>query len=278
MSRKEMIKMEIVFLGTSAAEGWPGVFCSCRYCERARELGGRNVRTRSSVVIDRKFLIDLTPDTYLNSLRFNIDLSKIRYLFVTHSHQDHFYPQELYMRGEPFAHLPEEAILEIFGNYNVIKTLEEKINCERTKIRLHRVSPFERIEHEDFTLVPLLADHSQGEEALVFIIKIGEKTIFYGHDSGWYPEATWEYLKDFYIDLAIFDCTFGGIDQRKGHMGIQAIIEAKGVLEKSGSIDPRSICVATHFSHNGGLLYDELVERLNPYGFLVAYDGMVLHI
>jgi len=270
--------MEIIFLGTAAAEGWPGVFCSCKYCQKARELGGKNIRTRSSAVIDRKILVDLTPDTYLNSLRHNIDLSKIRYLFITHSHQDHFYPQELHMRTEPFAHLPEEAILDIFGNSKVTKIIEEKVDCKRAKLRINTIRPFEKIECEEFTLIPLLAEHAQEEESLLYLIKVNGKTIFYGHDSGWYPEETWEYLKDFYIDVAIFDCTFGDSEQRKGHMGIQAIIEAKGILEKFGSVDSKSICIATHFSHNGGLLYDELVERLNPYGFTVTYDGMVLDI
>ncbi|HPC76977.1 MAG TPA: carbon-phosphorus lyase, partial [bacterium] len=45
--------MEIMFLGTAAAEGWPGVFCSCDYCKKARELGGKNIRTRSSVLIEK---------------------------------------------------------------------------------------------------------------------------------------------------------------------------------------------------------------------------------
>ncbi len=59
-------------------------------------------------------------------------------------------------------------------------------------------------------------------------------------------------------------------------MGISGIIEAKDALEKSGSIDTKSICIATHFSHNGGLLHHELEEILNKHGFLVAYDGMIL--
>ncbi len=270
--------MELIFLGTAAAEGWPGVFCTCEYCQKAKDSGGENIRTRSSMVIDKKILIDLTPDTYLNSLRHNIDLSKIKYLFITHSHQDHFYPQELHMRMEPFAHLPEDAILDIFGNSKVTKIIEERIDCEKAKIRLNTIHPFDKVECGEFSLLALPADHAPDEESLLYIIKIDNKTIFYGHDSGWYPERTWEKLKDFYLDVAIFDCTFGNNNQRQGHMGIMAIIEAKELLEKYGSINNKSICIATHFSHNGGLLYEELVEVLQPYGFKVAYDGMILNV
>ena len=270
--------MEIMFLGTAAAEGWPGVFCSCDYCKKARELGGKNIRTRSSVLIEKDILVDIPPDTYMHGLRYNIDLSQIKHLFVTHSHQDHFYPQELHMRADPFAHIPEEAILNIYGNSKVTKIIDDHINIERAKIRLHTAHLFETLEGEGFTLTPLPADHAQEEECFLYLINIKGKSIFYGHDSGWYPEKTWEYLSDIYINLAIFDCTFGKNDERKGHMGIPAIISAKERLEKFGSIDSNSISIATHFSHNGGLLHKELEDELNKYGFTVAYDGMVLNI
>ena len=41
--------MKIKYLGTGAAEGWPGVFCNCQHCREAREKGGKNICTRSSV-------------------------------------------------------------------------------------------------------------------------------------------------------------------------------------------------------------------------------------
>ena len=32
--------MEIQYLGTAAAEGWPALFCDCDICHRARKEGG----------------------------------------------------------------------------------------------------------------------------------------------------------------------------------------------------------------------------------------------
>src|SRR5690606_25207841 len=55
--------MNIHFLGTSSSEGWPALFCWCKDCWRARELGGANLRTRSSVHIDDVIKIDFPPDT-----------------------------------------------------------------------------------------------------------------------------------------------------------------------------------------------------------------------
>ena len=61
--------MKIKFLGTAAAEGFPAVFCNCEYCNKARELGGKNIRTRSQAIIDNKLLIDLPADTYFHFLQ-----------------------------------------------------------------------------------------------------------------------------------------------------------------------------------------------------------------
>ena len=93
------------YLGTAAAEGWPAVFCGCAACRRARELGGQNLRTRSQALVDGRLLIDLPPDTYLHALRGGLELERVASLLITHSHQDHFYPFELFMRGDPYAQI-----------------------------------------------------------------------------------------------------------------------------------------------------------------------------
>ena len=86
--------MKIQYLGTAAAEGWPGLFCRCEVCRRAREAGGKNIRTRSQALIDDAILMDFPPDTYLHMLRDGLPLPEIRTLLLTHSHQDHWYPEE----------------------------------------------------------------------------------------------------------------------------------------------------------------------------------------
>ena len=51
--------MKVTFLGTAAAEGFPAVFCNCRFCKEARVLGGKNLRTRSQSIVNDDLLIDL---------------------------------------------------------------------------------------------------------------------------------------------------------------------------------------------------------------------------
>ena len=53
--------MEILFLGTAAAEGTPAVFCDCKMCRYAREKGGKEIRSRSGALIDGKLKISVLP-------------------------------------------------------------------------------------------------------------------------------------------------------------------------------------------------------------------------
>ena len=44
--------MEIQYLGTAAAEGLPALFCECETCRKARDAGGKEIRTRTQAVVD----------------------------------------------------------------------------------------------------------------------------------------------------------------------------------------------------------------------------------
>ena len=52
------------FLGTSAGEGIPDPFCTCPICENARRVGGKELRTRSSFLLDEETIIDLGADYF----------------------------------------------------------------------------------------------------------------------------------------------------------------------------------------------------------------------
>ena len=60
--------MKITILGSGAAEGIPAFYCRCRVCSHAALKRGRNVRMRSSVLIDDAPKIDYGPDSYAQTL------------------------------------------------------------------------------------------------------------------------------------------------------------------------------------------------------------------
>jgi phosphoribosyl 1,2-cyclic phosphate phosphodiesterase len=269
--------MKIQYLGTAAAEGWPAVFCQCVPCMRAKEAGGKNVRTRSSILINDTSLVDFPPDTYLHVLRDGLDLGEIEHIFITHSHADHLYLNDLARRSKPYAHLKKETKLMLWANQVVTGMLDKRSSAFNT-IQNNTVKPGDTFQAGELIVTALRADHMRDEEALLFIICDEEKGIFYAHDSGWYPEEAWHYLEGKELDLVNFDCTFGPISNRHGHMGIPEILEAREKLWDIGAIKHEAKCVITHFSHNGGLLHQELVEHVAGTGLIVAYDGMVIEI
>lgn len=111
--------MKIKYLGTAAAEGVPAIFCRCEVCRKSKAAGGRNIRTRSQSIIDDRLLLDFCPDTFIHTLRDNIDLISIKSCFITHAHEDHLYPQDIQMRlPECFANFMSEEVtpLNFYGS------------------------------------------------------------------------------------------------------------------------------------------------------------------
>ena len=116
--------MKITDYGTAAGEAWPGVFCRCELCEKARALGGKNIRTRSQTLVNDDLLLDLPPENHMHSLLYGLDLSKVEALLFTHSHSDHCYPEDLEFLREPYSHT-RKSLLEVYGNTAVERRLLE---------------------------------------------------------------------------------------------------------------------------------------------------------
>lgn len=274
--------MRIQFLGTAASEGWPAVFCQCEACKKAKELGGKNIRSRSSCIIEDKYMIDFPPDTFMHMINNKLDLAKIQHLFITHSHEDHFYPEDLFTRQQPYAHIDKQylAPMNIYGNSTVKKEFN-KLGGEKNSngsLKFQELKPFQHIKLEGAEVYTLLADHKPDEQCLLYIIKIGNKTLLYGHDSGYFPERSWKEIAKHKIDGVIFDCTFGFKEMKKGHMGFSAALEIKDRMLRESIASENTKYIIAHFSHNVGLLHEEIEKKAGQYGFITAYDGMVLEI
>lgn len=277
--------MKIQYLGTAAAEGIPAVFCDCRTCRKAVELGGKNIRTRSQALIDDMLLVDMPPDSYYHFIHNNIRSAAIAALLVTHSHQDHFYPAEFILRAEPYAHMHHVPVLSVYGNakvhalYKVEMALQDDSLNLNSRVCFHEIKEFETfVTPGRYVVTPLLANHDKTENCLLYLIEKNGKTIFYSNDTGVYPEATWEYLKGRHIDLVSFDCTCMLKKDGANHMGLPDNIEMKERLYREGCVDDNTKFIITHFSHNYHLMHDELDVQGHRYGFITAYDGMSLEV
>lgn len=272
--------MKLTYYGTAAGEAWPGVFCNCTLCRRARTLGGRNLRTRSQALVNDDLLLDLPPDNYLHTLYYGLDLQKVKTLLFTHSHGDHCYPQDLETLREPYSHTyPGE--LQVYGN----DAVEQKVlracgslGGPTERFRFHRIGPNETVQTGPYTVTALRATHAPGETCLFYHISDGKSALLYAHDTGAFTRENLSTLSRLRLPLTLvsLDCTQQSQRDGKYHMGLLDAAEQKDVLLQRGFANESTVFMVNHFSHNGGWLHDEITEQAARYGMTPSYDGMQL--
>ena len=277
---RKVILMKIQFLGTAAAEGMPAIFCNCAVCQEARKLGGKNIRTRSQALVDDQLLIDLPADTYMHFLMNGIEGDRIRNLLITHSHEDHLYPDELDLRRPPFGHDQRVPKLKVYCGEGAYAKIE-RFNREDRNVAVEKVTHFSSVSFDGYTVTALPARHAPGDGAQFYVIE-GEKTILYAHDTGYFYEEVFDFIqqKGFRFDLVSMDCTNVDIpiDDEGTHMGIDNIQRVLKRLEDMGAVNNATVKVINHFSHNGNPLQHVLEARVADLGYVVSYDGMTLEI
>ncbi len=269
--------IKLHFLGTAAAEGFPGLFCRCQTCSDARKRGGKDIRTRSSVLIDDVLKIDWPPDTYLHVLREQLDLAAVRDLLVTHTHHDHLVPGELIMRKPVFAQGVDHP-LNIYGNELVVRACKPLLGDDDERFTHRLLRPFKTADIGSAVVTPLLADHNPDESCFIYHIKRNGKTLLHGHDSGWFPDETWQWLRENPIDFAVLECTSGPLPGMHNHLNIEGVTKIQQAFLDQGILKTASAMAVTHFSHNSGMLHDDFVQAFEPLGITTAYDGLVLQI
>ncbi len=278
--------MEIRYLGTAAAEGFPAAFCNCEYCRAARADLAREWRTRSQMLVDRKLMIDFPPDSYVHAAGFGFDLSAVRTLLVTHSHTDHFYAQEFVNRGYKFAEGMSAPLLDIYGNSEVLAVYREGTRREMREsvaqnIRLHELQPYTCFTADGYEVAALPANHTPKEQALLYAVR-GDKTLFYFNDTGLPDEGVYRFLAErgFVADVVSFDCTFADApgEHSGRHMGFAENELVREKMARFRIIRQDAKYYVTHFSHNSAPLRDRIEREAERRGFIAAYDGMTFTV
>lgn len=278
--------MKLTFLGTAAAEGVPAVFCNCACCKRARSRGGRDIRTRSQILIDGDTLFDFPMDSYMHALEYGLDLSAVKRVLITHSHMDHCYPQEFCLRGGPFAHGMTEKAVTIYGNATVCEMFMSDVKRElrddvAAGLFTRVLRPFDEITDGDIRIIAVPAVHTVGEDCLVYYVERDGVGALLMNDTGILERAVFERIKGMGVNVrvAALDSTYGSTRHGKGrHMGLYDVADQRALLLDTGLIDEDATVIATHISHNSDPGYAELCALAAPLGISVAYDGMAVEV
>ena len=274
--------MKIQYLGTAAAEGIPAIFCECETCKKSRELGGKNIRTRSQALIDDTILIDLPADTYMHFLQYNVPMHKIKTCLITHNHADHLYRKELEMRKKGFAHLTMEDPLTLYSDQSGHEEIQKAIDFYDIKeddVVNKLITPNVTFEADGYQITPVRASHDPSSSPVVFAIEKDGKSFLYGNDTSELIEESMNALKALGhpLDMISLDCTEAcNYADYIGHMSLERCIAFRDTLKKEGIADEHTVFILNHFSHNSkNVLYDEFVEIAKEHDFLVTYDGMI---
>lgn len=287
--------MKITFLGTSSCESVPGVFCNCEFCQGMRErvaAGEENalksIRTRTQTLIDDKILVDIGPDTYHNALKNKLNLSKLTHIVQTHSHEDHFIPQELYLRRDPYAHGLAKEDLVLVGSsrigemYDFFATLfgEAKMG-----VNFQLAQPFTPVKMGEYTVTALPGHHMRTEDTFVYLIEKGKASHFVCNDTGILPDETFTYLVNWAktgksLSSAALECPIGDSDFKyEWHMNFPQVVETFCRFKEEGIANENTLTYINHISQEfSPRYYNEYVAYASKFGILVPYDGLSIEL
>ncbi len=273
--------MKIKLYGTAAAEGIPALFCECEVCMHAQIVKGKEIRSRSQSLINDDLLIDFSSDTFMHKIYNGLKLEDIEHCLITHSHHDHFFPQDLMMRMVGYSGNIENK-LTVYGNDTVKKNFDQAQSLEGyddlSRLEFKEIKAFEPFKVLDYTVTALLADHDPKETCFIYTISQNNHNILYAHDTGPLPQSVWDYFEKTlpHFDAVILDSTHGFVEVESNHMNFKHNLFTKEKLKDY--TDDKTQFVITHFSHHALLTHKEIDAWAKENGFVAAYDGIEIHI
>ena len=174
----------------------------------------------------------------------------------------------------------------IFGNAEACSVFREDTRREMKdsvapNIGLRTVGAYQELAFEDWRAYTFPAQHSS-KEPLLYLIERGGKRVLHLTDTGKLPDESIDFLKALKkrVDLITLDCTFlwDKTEPNARHMGLDEVSCTVGRLERAGVADENTKKVITHFSHNSSPTMEAVARAEREFGFIAAYDGMMLEI
>jgi phosphoribosyl 1,2-cyclic phosphate phosphodiesterase len=282
--------MNITFLGTAAATSCPLAFCRCDFCNKARKLGGKDYRKRSSIIINNDLLVDFGPDVLSASFVYGKSIADIRYLLQTHSHSDHFDPSHFTTRIPEYmgVNIPP---LHLFGSEATLKKMSEMVKNEgyvsdifdpkekqRLNLEITSVRHLQTFNFGNYHVTAFATDHDNSVDSLLYSITEGDFTVFYGTDTDILSESVWQGIKDknLKFNVVILDHTYGPNADGGGHLNVNRYIEHVKRFKSENLLTDNARILATHLSHEGNQTHEELSKYARQIGYEIAYDGLMV--
>ncbi|GAA4485855.1 bifunctional adenosylcobinamide kinase/adenosylcobinamide-phosphate guanylyltransferase [Rhodococcus olei] len=261
--------MEVVLLGTGAADGWPNPFCGCASCLTMLRRG--QVRGQTAALVDDVLLLDCGPEAPRAAVRSGRSLAGVRHLLLTHAHPDHVGPLALLMRS-----WVNTAPLEVVGPPDALDLCRDWVGPE-DEIRWVPVVPGDALRVGEHSVRVLPAAHRvrrDGDAVLYEVLGPDGRKLLWATDTGPLPVETVDAVRGARYDTVFLEETFGDLDDHDpDHLDLHTFPRALAALREVGAVVDGTDVVAVHLGHHNPV---DLPERLRPWGVRVVDDGTVL--
>lgn len=261
--------MEVLLLGTGAADGIPNPFCHCETCTDHRERG--ELRTPTSVLVDGRLLIDPGPEAPRQVSRYGRDLSGLVSIMAGHAHSDHLDGAVLMHRG-----WVTDAPLQVVGPAPVVAWSRQWVDAGQGGISFTTVTAGDTLEVAGYRVGVLAAAHEAFGEAVCYLIEDDSAALLYATDTGPLPEPTLARLAGRRVDLVLLEETFGHRrDKGERHLNLATFALTVERLRELGTVDDHTRVVAVHVGHDNPPLA-RLQAELAAVGAEVLADGTAI--
>lgn len=264
--------MEIVLLGTGAADGWPNPFCRCGSCLDALRRG--EVRGQTAALVDDELLIDCGPEVPGAALRHGRTLAGVRHLLITHAHSDHLGPQALLSRS--WVEGTDE--LEVVGPPGALEVCRPWVG-PGDPVRFVPVAAGDRIAVGGYDVRVLPARHrvfDDGDAVLYDVTGPDGVRVLWATDTGPWPAGWFAAVREAGFDAVFLEETLGDReDISDSHLGLGRFGRVIRSLRSVGAVDGHTDVVAVHLGHHNPPL-DRLLPRLREHGARPGADGEVV--
>ena len=276
--------MKITVLG-SGGFGYPLVFCDCEYCSKARMLGGKNIRKRASLLINDEMIIDLTPDCLSSMNMYNKNMGKARFLLQTHTHLDHFDINHFTSLDYKYATKRNQDLTLICSNL-CLEDIQNKVSqfdrmnlyneeyLNKINLKTKTINHGESLQLNDYEVKAIHCTHDEKIGAQIYLIKYNGKTLLYATDTQMITDIAVKELQGEKIDCIFLDESFGVQEYTFSHLNIKAFDEYISTLKQNDLLTQNCLVYATHITHDGNPVHEELETLLAVYGYKPAYDGL----
>ena len=272
----------VIFLGTGAADIDSPKHCGCDTCKYIREHGGPNERRFSSLFVAPDIVIDYSTTGLDGLTSAGLSPAIVNHVVMTHSHGDHFQESHIVALAEARAK-EKPGTLEVWGNPTVAEKMRAHIKAlgREVPITVHEVKSYQEVTIGEWTAKALPANHDPSEECLLWLLRRGDRALFYATDTTWFPVGTFRAVQAVPLDIAVVEGTFGPLDAPEylmGHMNFDFARRVRQFLVDKKALKPGGTFALTHLSLHAVPPYDRIAPQMAAEGIIIPHDGLKVEV